>query len=397
MTKKFLIFLALIAAWTGSAHSATIPEILSEIASNNPSLQLSSAMNEATEMDLRAENTVGPTSVEYSPFFRNGISGVASSELIVSQEFDFPTLYSQRSRQISLEREALNKRTSAERKEILLECRSLLLNFILLNKLQGIIQSRLTETDSLLSAYEKSLRLGTATILDYNKIRIVRQDLKRELLENESAIQDIISTLTVQNGNKVLRLDGLDYEQDASKLNFASETLSAEIESMIADAPDLQSAEADVKAARHAVSVARNSWLPGITVGYRRNTEIREASNGFLVGLALPLFGNSSRRKAANARLATSTLEQETTRERIKAEMEGYLKRIRNQQATLATYDATLLIETMKLYRKSLEAGQINLTTYYTEITSLYDQLLTRTRLEYELQQTYSLLTANKL
>ena len=35
-------------------------------------------------------------SVEYSPFFAKGIDGMASSELVVTQGFDFPTLHAAR-------------------------------------------------------------------------------------------------------------------------------------------------------------------------------------------------------------------------------------------------------------------------------------------------------------
>ncbi len=56
-------------------------------------------------------------------------------------------------------------------------------------------------------------------------------------------------------------------------------------------------------------------------------------------------------------------------------------------QATLRATDPTLIEETLTLYAKSLEAGQITITEYYQATTGLYDRLQTRITIEAALQQ----------
>ena len=65
-------------------------DVLKEIEKGNLELQAKKLANSATVYDLAAENMPDAPSVEYSPFFHKGVSGVSSSELVVSQEFDFP-------------------------------------------------------------------------------------------------------------------------------------------------------------------------------------------------------------------------------------------------------------------------------------------------------------------
>lgn len=64
------------------------------------------------------------------------------------------------------------------------------------------------------------------------------------------------------------------------------------------------------------------------------------------------------------------------------------MRQLQLQWATLATYDLSLMRETLSLYRRSLDAGQITLTAYYAETSALYDRLAERARLEDALRQT---------
>ncbi len=375
-----------------TVDAASISEILKTIETNNPSLQSTASENQARELEIRSENTLPPTSIEYSPFFRSGISGVASSELIVSQEFDFPTLYASRSRQATLERNVLDSQLAQSRRELLLQAQSALLDLIRLRKENGILQARLKDTEKLLEAYGKQLDLGAVTILDFNKVKLERQELQREILENESEATRIENELTVYNGGKPLELANLDYE-----VSIDNPSLLPDLEALLLADPSIRAAAVEVDAASHGVKVAKEGWLPGLTVGYRRNTEEKEASNGFLVGASLPLFSNSAKKRAADARLAASRLSLETATVNAEAEYRAALRLLEKQKAVLGTYDLKLIFETLSLYSKSLEAGQINLTTYYTETSALYDSLLTQTRLENEIQQTVARLRVGLL
>ena len=91
--KRFLIAVSLVLmAFTASADNS-VDDVLKQIAQNNLTLRALQHDNEADVLDIKAENSLDGLSVEYSPFFRSGYSGVAESELVVSQEIQFPTKY----------------------------------------------------------------------------------------------------------------------------------------------------------------------------------------------------------------------------------------------------------------------------------------------------------------
>lgn len=370
----------------------SIPELLENIDRNNLYLKTLDSNNSAREAELRSENVLPPTTIEYSPFFRPGINGVASSELIISQEFDFPSLYAARNKQATYERNVLDGEMAVERRNVLLEAQSAALDLILLQKENEILNAKLSDTDKLVEAYEKALQLGSATILEVNKVKLERQDIQRELLLNKADMENVTASIISMNGNIPLELNGLDYEKSVDQLEC-----SENIEYILGKNPSLQTAIMQFKAADNNLKLAKSSWLPAFTLGYRRNTEEKMASNGLIIGATLPLFTNSAHTKAAKARYTADKFAMESKAIEIAAQYRQQIEQLKLQKATLETYDLELLKETLKLYRKSLNAGQINLTTFYIETSVLYERLLSRAKLENSIQQTYARLMANNL
>ena len=80
-------------AFASSVQAQKIEEVLQSVEQNNKELQAVFHSTEAAKMEVQTQNNLEDPSVEYSPFFAKGVDGMASSELVVTQGFDFPTLY----------------------------------------------------------------------------------------------------------------------------------------------------------------------------------------------------------------------------------------------------------------------------------------------------------------
>lgn len=89
--RRYLIATAVALSACSAALADTVGDVLKQIAANNLTLQSAAHDMRADVLDIKATNTLGGPSVEYSPFFTKGYSGVVESELVVSQEIDFPT------------------------------------------------------------------------------------------------------------------------------------------------------------------------------------------------------------------------------------------------------------------------------------------------------------------
>ena len=123
-----------------------------------------------------------------------------------------------------------------------------------------------------------------------------RMNVRTLAAQNEAARQNTLQTLRAMNGNIPVELLAAEYPAAAEVVNydeFYAEVMATDagILVMATDAGIL-SAEASVDAAAQEIKVNKQNWLPKFEVGYRRNTAMKEASNGFLVGASLPLFSS---------------------------------------------------------------------------------------------------------
>lgn len=122
MKHFFWPLLLLLLPLTGEAQS--LDSLLLTIEHNNKSLQALKKGNEATMQEVQAQNRLEDPTVEYSPFFQRNVKGMASSELVVSQGFDFPTLYAARNKYTRLQETVTDWQYESARRDVLLAASS---------------------------------------------------------------------------------------------------------------------------------------------------------------------------------------------------------------------------------------------------------------------------------
>ena len=275
--------------------------ILRMVEKNNLQLKSAHYAGLSTLSDMRSENSLGSTSVEYSPFYSGGISGLASSELIVSQEVDFPTLYSARGREARLAGNAIGLEYGLLRRDILLEAWQLCIDLWAAERREEILKRRLGMSDSLVYAVSRRMERGEATKLDENRVRLGKMTLMAEYGQNAVERDRLRHSLQALNGG--IPVDSVwRTVADVAVLPACPvpEGLGGvSLENLVA--------EANLTKARQDVKISRQGWLPTLTVGYRRNTDGNEAFHGFLVGASFPLFSASGRMKSARHRQAAHT------------------------------------------------------------------------------------------
>lgn len=369
--------MAVLPALSLAAGAQDIVSVLHDIERNNLELQAARSERLAAESDLRSSNSLEAPTVEYSPFLRRGTAGVASSELVVSQDFDFPTLYAARRKAGRFQTGVLDSEYQALRREILLAAHLQCLDLILLERTKALMRGRLAHADELLALYERKMANGDATALELNRIKMERMELQTAMCRNEARRQRIRQELQARNGNRPLVLDSLSYPASAA---FAAEP---GLRSEIADRDaNVRTAEASVAASEQEVRVSRQGWLPKLAVGYRRNTDLNEAAHGFMVGVSLPLFSNASRIRAARSRKVAAQRNLEHVRVQAEREAEAQLDELRQTDEALRIYDLELLRQSLNLLKKAVAAGQLSLIDYYTEADKIYQKWETFLELE---------------
>lgn len=376
----------------GEVKAQAIDEVLRNIERNNKELQASAKDAEAARMEVQTQNNLEDPSVEYSPFYTKGISGMSSSELVVSQSFDFPTLYAARHSSGKLQKEVVDRQYQVERRELLLSAKNLCLDLIMLNKQQAMLSLRKKNAGDLLTLFDERLKQGDAGVLDINKIKMELMNVQTEVAQNNAAHRTALQKLLAMNGNLPIEFSASEYPQ-AKVLADYNELY----DEVVATDATLQMADASARAAEKNVSVQRQNWLPKLEVGYRRNTSIDEKSNGFLIGGSLPLFSNRKKNKIARAQAVSARLRLDDVRLQTEADVQSRYNELRQLDEAMRAYDVTLMTNTLSLLKEAVTEGQISVIDYYTEADNVYNKLMAYYEVENRYQKLLAEIYKNRL
>lgn len=368
--KRFLILTTLLLILSNASADNNIDMILRQVAQNNITLQSLKHQGEAQVLELKAQNTLSGPSVEYSPFFTDGYSGIAESELVVSQEIQFPTKYIARNKQALLHQQTTQNVYCQEASDILLQAKLLCLDIIRANQTIDMLQQRLEGSNTLKQMYQKKMDAGDANILEMNKVDLDRMEVGMLLSEMQNQRTLLLQQLQELNGGQTIDVQIREFPEDEAVGDYDNFVNLA----LLSDA-DIQTAMANLRSATHDVSVSRQEWLPDITVGYRRNTEMKENLNGVLVGVSFPLLSTTNRVKAAKNRQASAELQLRQTQLSRETMLRSCYQQMLSLQQVLDHSDVKMMQETLVLLAKALQHGEISALQYYTEINSIYEKL----------------------
>lgn len=371
----------LLSASCGSLRAQSmesIDSVLAAVERNNLELRALQQNNEASRLEIQSQNNLQQDiSVSYSPFFTRGYDGVSSSELVVSMGFDFPSQYVSRGKSGKLQTQALDMQYALQRRDILLQAQLLCLDLVRINQEKELLDTRMANADELLALMEKRFAEGGANIIEVNKVKMERMNVRTLAAQNEAARQNALQSLRAMNGNIPVELLAAEYPAASDIVDY--DEFYAEV--MATDAGIL-SAEASVDAAAQEIKVNRQNWLPKFEVGYRRNTAMTEASHGFLVGASLPIFSSRNKTKIAEARHTAAQSELENARLQAETQFQSRYNELQQIRSAVQTYDVPLMHSTLDALKSAVLAGQMSVIDYYVEADNVYGNLSTYLSLE---------------
>ena len=368
--KRYLIATIVAFSTYSIAFADTVGDVLKQVASNNLTLQALVHDNQADVLDIKASNSIGGPSVEYSPFFTKGYSGVAESELVVSQEIDFPTKYAARNKQAKMQNIVGEQLLIKQRRDILLQAQLLCIDLIRLNQTLSMLHERLANSETLLQMYQKRMDAGDANALELNKVKLDCMEVRTLVNEAQGERTSLLQQLRQLNGGKPIDVIDTVLPEYPQITNFESYRALA-----LASDADVAVAQTALRSADMNLKLQKNEWLPNISFGYRRNTEQGEGINGFLVGVSFPLYSNSNNVKAARQRRESAELQVMQAQNEAEASMRTNYEQLQGLQQVIDHSDVKLLQESLTLFAKALQHGEITALVYYVEINSIYEKL----------------------
>lgn len=388
---KKIILAAMAFAAVVSAKAQDINAVLKSVEQNNMELKALLKGNEAADIENKSQNTLEDLSIEYSPFFQSETSGIASSELVITQGFDFPTLYGARQKAGQLQRNVLDMQYQTARRDILVNAKKLCLDIINYNKQKQLLQERRKNADELLAMFELKFKNGDATSLELNKIKLDRMNLETELVQADTKHANAMQQLQALNGGQPIEVNMTEYPQAPADDEVTM------YEKAVATDWTVRTAQASVLAAEQDVKVNKQSWIPKFEIGYRRNTEGDNASNGFLIGGSIPLFSSKNKVKVAKARQTEAVMQHANARINAENSARTMINQMKQLKASADAYDVPLMRQTLKLLRTAVENGEISVTEYYVEADNIYKNMITYMDIERQYQDALTEIYKNEL
>ena len=390
---KKIILAAMAFAAVVSAKAQDINAVLKSVEQNNMELKALLKGNEVADIENKSQNTLEDLSIEYSPFFQSETSGIASSELVITQGFNFPTLYGARKKAGKLQRNVLDMQYQTARRDILVNAKKLWLDIINYNKQKQLLQERRKNADELLAMFELKFKNGDATSLELNKIKLDRMNLETELVQADTKHANAMQQLQALNGGLPIEVNMTEYPQAPADDEVTM------YEKAVATDWTVRTAQASVLAAEQDVKVNKQSWIPKFEIGYRRNTEGDNASNGFLIGGSIPLFSSKNKVKIAKARQTEAVMQHANARINAENSARTMITQMKQLKASADAYDVPLMRQTLKLLRTAVENGEISVTEYYVEADNIYKNMITYMDIERQYQdaltEIYILISTN--
>ena len=248
------------------------------------------------------------------------------------------------------------------------------------------------------AAHEQNMALIRMSVFgDRSRDSLCRASMDRLentllVAQNEASRQNTLQSLRAFNGNIPLELTATDYPAAQDIISY--DEFYGEI--MSTDAAIL-SAEASVDAAAQEIKVNKQNWLPKFEVGYRRNTSMNEAANGFLVGASIPLFSSRNKTKIAEARHTAAQSELENARMQAETQLMSKYNEIQQIRSAVEAYDVPLMHSTLDALKTAVLEGQLSIIDYYVEADNVYNNLSAYLTLENQYRRLLSELYQNRL
>ena len=365
--KKHIIVLLLLCCGTYLSAQDQINSILQQIEANNPELKANAHLFKAEVAETKSTNNLANPTVSFSNLWDSKNSSETENELEVAQEFEFPTAYLYRNKANKKKISALEALYQEQRQAILLRAKELLLDIIMLNQQREFLDQRLSYANQLFDGYQLMMDAGDATSIELNKIKLEKLNIQTEHTLNRSELENKYTELKELNGNQPISFERSTYPH----LDLpAYEVIRDEF---LNTSYALKSAQSEYESAQKQIAVNKAGWLPSLSIGYRRNGGSNGHSNGLSVGFSIPLFNNRGKVSSAKATALSKAFTQDLVQNQLLSELNQAYQDALYMKEQIQAYDGAVDVpEILALLEKALDGGELNMTTYFVEVATVY-------------------------
>lgn len=366
-----------------SAPAGSIEQVLRNIEENNKEIQANVQLISSQKLEAKTDNNLADPTLSYAHLWGAKDKNETIGELVVSQSFDFPSLYVTRNKLNRLKAGAYDSQAGVFRQDKLLAAKEVCLDIIMLRQQREILQERLRNAEELAKMYARRLQTGDANALETNKINLELLNMRTEASLNETALRNKLQELEAMNGNVPVVFE----ESRYPSVPFPGDYQVLKSEVMLTDR-GLAALGNESLAARKQISVNKSQWLPKLELGYRRNTETGIPFNGVVVGVSFPLFENRNKVKIAKAQALNVELQRDNAALQVESELAQLYREAKALHQSMEEYKKTFQSQQdLALLKEALAGGQISMIEYFVEVSVIYQSHQNYLQLENQYQK----------
>lgn len=346
--------------------------VLDSVEANNTTLIAMRADADARKLDYRTDISLPDPEIGVKRMWEGAEQTGNLTEITVGQRVDLSTVLGHKRRVANHQSALVDEEYRTVRMDILLEAKLLCIDIIYYNALSTELNRRLSHARRVVEAERRRLENGDADALSYNNVLLSLSALEAEISRVETESAALTARLASLNGGDVLPL-ALD--------EYAPVTFDTDFDSWYREAldgnPQMALVRQESEVRRSQLTLSRSMHLPTLSATYINERHLTgERSQGFTVGMNLPLWANKNRVRSARAALhAAEAYETDVTLQLYGQLREGY-ERVVGLQHTARLYQRALEeANNTELLQRAMDEGFISVLEYLQGVELYYDYL----------------------
>ncbi len=288
------------------------------------------------------------------------------TDLLVTQSFAFPTVYTNRSKLSNAEINKASNMLASIKIEKLLEAKQLWIEQVYLNKEHKVLSERMADLDQVSSLYRIQYENGEISKLSLNRTLLLQATLNADLDEVLAASEVISTEINHITGDHPVEINDTVYYFINLQLQDSV------IKESLRD-PLYQAYMSEVDRLNVQKKLTRATGLPKIRTGYYSETMSDLRLSGFQLGITIPLWENANKIKHASGEILTAEMEAEKFRETEVAKIMALYTRFLNYLNKVEQLSQALdFANDPALLNLAVETGEISMIEYFYEAELYY-------------------------
>lgn len=368
----------------------TVQTAITDIERNNITLKALRKACDAEKIGNATGNYLEDPEVEFSYSWGSPADIGTRQDISVTQSFDIPTILGKKRKVAEMKNEMAEWQYRADRMNILLEARLLLIDMVYYNKMLLELAKRKTSAQAIMDAQKLRQDKGDGNIIEYNKARMMFSTVEVETEQVETERNAVYRQLVRLNGGSDVTVDLYEFEPIGLPLDF-SEWFGRKAETI----PALAYMASSTALSEKELSVAKAMKFPAVSIGYVRENTLGQYYHGVSVGMSIPLWNRKNTVRQAKVAAEAARYRQENAVSQYRGQLEVLYNRTSGLRKTVEEY-RLMLRETSSeaLLAKALDAGEISVIEYSVQMGAYYELADKALAAERECQKAFAELTA---